>query len=178
MNTTTIPTEIIRDRIHVIRGINILLDHDLAAIYQVETKQLKRQVKRNIERFPEDFMFELTKEETENLRCQNGTSSWGGTRYASMAFTEQGVAMLSSVLSSPTAIQVNIQIIRVFTHLRKLAQDHETLVRKINLLELRLDDHDEQLVEMLQAVKQLFIEQLTERPLIGFKRSDQEKPSQ
>lgn len=92
-----------------------MLDFDLAELYVVETKQLKRQVKRNQERFPKDFMFELTKKEFENLRSQSGTSSWGGTRYMPMAFTEQGVAMLSSVLNSPTAIEVNIQIIRVFS---------------------------------------------------------------
>ncbi len=99
--------EIVLQRIHLIRGTKIMLDSDLALLYQVETKQLKRQVKRNIERFPSDFLFELSQEEWDNLRCQIGTSSWGGTRFLPMAITEQGIAMLSSVLS-PVAIQENI----------------------------------------------------------------------
>jgi hypothetical protein len=113
--------EIVLKRIHFIRGSKIILDKDLAKLYQVETKQLKRHVKRNSERFLEDFSFELRQDEWENLRCQFGTSSWGGTRIAAMAFTEQGIAMLSSVLSSPIAIQSNIQIVRVITQMRKLA---------------------------------------------------------
>ena len=108
---TIIPNEVISNKIYLIRSQKVMLDKDLAELYAVETKQLKRQVRRNIERFPEDFMFELTEIESEILRSQIGTSSWGGNRYIPMAFTEQGVAMLSSVLSSPTAIKVNIQII-------------------------------------------------------------------
>ena len=100
------------NKIYVIRGEKVMLDKDLSAMYGVETKQLKRQVKRNIDRFPKDFMFVLTKRELENLRSQIGTSSWGGLRYMPMAFTEQGVAMLSSILNSKTAIEVNIRIIR------------------------------------------------------------------
>lgn len=103
---TLIPNETIVQKIILIRQQKIMLDSDLAQLYRVETKYLKRQVKRNIERFPNDFMFEPTPEEVENLRCQIGTSSWGGTRYTPMAFTEQGVAMLSSVLNSGIAIQV------------------------------------------------------------------------
>ena len=97
----------ILNRIYAIRGEKVMLDQDLAEMYGVETKQLKRQVKRNMDRFPKDFMFELTKKEFENLRSQIGTSSWGGSRYLPIAFTEHGVLMLSSVLSSSTAIQVN-----------------------------------------------------------------------
>lgn len=175
---TNIPYEQIRDNILEIRGQKILLDSYLAQLYQVETKQLKRQVKRNIERFPEDFMFELSVEEIENLRCQIGTSSWGGTRYAPMAFTEQGIAMLSSVLSSPIAIQVNIQIIRAFTYMRRLVYEHEELLRKVNLMELRLDEHDEQIVAVLAALRELLQQESVERPLIGFKRSDQERPNE
>ena len=113
-----IPDEIIGSKIFVIRNQKVMLDKDLAELYQVETKQLKRQARRNIERFPEDFMFELTQEEFDNLRSHFGTSSWGGVRYVPMAFTEQGVAMLSSVLNNPTAIKVNIQIIRFGVVLR------------------------------------------------------------
>ena len=103
-----IPQEVLISKVHEIRGQKVMLDRDLTELYQVETKQLKRQVRRNIDRFPDDFMFELSIEEHEILRSQSGTSNWGGTRYAPMAFTEQGVAMLSSALSSPLAIKVNM----------------------------------------------------------------------
>src|SRR3984885_4808381 len=115
-----------------------MIDRDLAELYDVETKQLKRQVRRNVDRFPEDFMFELTKEEFENLRSQIGTSSWGGVRYMPMAFTEQGVAMLSSVLNSETAIRVNIRIIRVFTKLRELLLTHKDILLKLEKLERKV----------------------------------------
>ena len=105
-----IPQEVLISKVHEIRGQKVMLDRDLTELYQVETKQLKRQVRRNIDRFPDDFMFELSIEEHEILRSQSGTSNWGGTRYAPMAFTEQGVAMLSSALSSPLAIKVNMLI--------------------------------------------------------------------
>src|SRR5581483_9054008 len=126
-NTSLLADEIIMGKIYFMRGHKVMLDRDLAALYQVETKQLKRQVNRNKERFPEDFMFELTPTELEILRCQIGTSSWGGTRYLPLAFTEQGVAMLSSVLSSKQAIKVNIQIIRIFTRLRQMLYDNTEL---------------------------------------------------
>ena len=109
-----VPQETIESKIFFLRGKRVMLDRDLAILYGVETKYLKRQVNRNIERFPEDFMFQLAKDEFNNLRSQIGTSSWGVTRYLSYAFTEQGVAMLSSVLNSDRAIQVNIQIIGKF----------------------------------------------------------------
>src|SRR5258705_14009319 len=112
-----------------------MLDMDLSALYGVETRYLKRQVKRNIERFPEDFMFELVLQELENLRCQFGTSSWGGVRYAPMAFTEQGVAMLSSVLGSKQAISVNIQVIRVFSKMRQLLITSKDILLKLEQIE-------------------------------------------
>jgi hypothetical protein len=114
----------------MIRDQKVMLDEDLANLYKVETKQLK-QVRRNIDRFPNDFMFELTKEEFENLRSQIGTSSWGGARYLPMAFTEQGVAMLSSVLKSARAIKVNIQIIRIFTRIREMLLNYKDLFTKL-----------------------------------------------
>lgn len=110
--------EEIKSQILEINGNRYILDNTLAKLYDVETKMLKRAVKRNIERFPSDFMIELTPNEV--LRCQNGTTSWGGTRYNSYAFTEEGVAMLSSVLHSPTAVQVNINIMRAFVEMRKM----------------------------------------------------------
>ena len=115
-----------------------MLDKDLATLYKVETKQLTRQVRRNTERFPEDFMFQLTAEELRNLKCHFGTSSWGGTRKLPYAFTEPGIAMLSSVLNSNRAVQVNIQIIRTFIKLRELLLTHEDLRRKIEAMEEEL----------------------------------------
>ena len=115
-----------------------MMDKDLAEMYGVETKQLKRQVKRNIDRFPEEFMLELTSNEFENMRSQNGTTSWGGSRYLPFAFTEHGVLMLSSVLNSPTAIQVNIKIIKVFTKLREIFIDNKDVLLKLEKLDKKI----------------------------------------
>ena len=123
--------------IYRIRSKKVMLDRDLAELYGVETKRLKEQVRRNIERFPEDFMYELSKDEYDNLRSQIATSSWGGARYLPMAFTEHGVLMLSSVLKSDRAIQVNIQIMRAFTKLRHFIFDNAELRKEID--ELRAD---------------------------------------
>jgi len=130
-NMTTPELTIIKSKIYEIRGVKVMLDFDLAEIYRVETKNLKRAVKRNIERFPTDFMFELTQDEIFNLRCQFGTSSWGGSRYQPFAFTEQGVAQLSSVLNSSFAIEMNISIIRAFVALRQYAFGYAELNRKL-----------------------------------------------
>lgn len=138
-----IPDELVMSRIREIRGQKVVLDADLAQFYGTETSLLKRQVRRNIDRFPEDFMFELTEKEVENLRCQIGISSWGGNRYLPMVFTEQGVAMLSSVLSSQRAIAVNVQIIRVFTRMRKMWLAHHEILLRLEELELRLNKHGE-----------------------------------
>ena len=119
-NNLMLPDEIIMNKIYLIRDQKVMIDRDLAELYGVETKVLKQQVKRNVERFPGDFMFELTKGEFDNLRSQFVTSSWGGARYLPMVFTEQGVAMLSSVLRSQQAIRVNIQIMRIFTKIREI----------------------------------------------------------
>lgn len=115
---------VIENKIYEIRGQRVMLDFDLAEMYEVETKNLNKAVKRNIERFPEDFMFQLSSTEYENLRFQIGTSSWGGTRYAPFAFTEQGVAMLSGILRSHRAIEVNINIMRAFVHMRQYLLAH------------------------------------------------------
>ena len=111
----------LKSKIYAIHGVLIMLDRDLAMLYDVETKYLKRQVKRNIERFPDDFMFQLTKEEMSILRCQFGTSRWGGERYLPFAFTKNGVAMLSGVLNSQKAVDVNIRIMRAFTTMSHIA---------------------------------------------------------
>ena len=123
--------EKIMNKIHVIRNHKVMLDFDLAEMYGVETKRLNEQLKRNLKRFPKDFMFTLSEKETQHLRSQNATSSWGGNRRKPNAFTEQGVAMLSSILNSETAIEVNISIIRVFTKLRSF-----TLTQKDILIQL------------------------------------------
>ena len=137
-----IPDEIISNKIYLIRNQKVMLDRDLAELYQVETKVLKQSVKRNLNRFPEDFMFELTKNEFENLRSQIVTSSWGGTRYLPSVFTEQGVAMLSSVLKSDRAIAVNIKIIRIFTKIREVLTDNLSLKLEIEDIKKKLNNHD------------------------------------
>ena len=131
--TRSVKVEKIESKIFQIRGKKVMLDKDLAEFYDIETKQLTRQVRRNIKRFPEDFMFRLTKEEF--LRCQIGTSKRGGRRYLPYAFTEQGVAMLSSVLNSERAIEINIQIMRAFVNLRRIALTYVGLKRKIEEME-------------------------------------------
>jgi hypothetical protein len=134
-----------------------MLDSDLSALYEVETKQLKRAVRRNIDRFPEDFMFELTNDELEILRCQIGTSSWGGKRYQPFAFTEQGIAMLSSVLNSKRAIQINIQIMRAFVRIRNLVSDNAELKRAIQTIERRVNDHDKALEIAFNTLKKFIV---------------------
>lgn len=149
--------------LYVIRGQRVLLDFDLALLYQVETKALKRAVRRNEARFPADFMFELSSEEWENLRCQFGTSSWGGSRYLPFAFTEQGVGMLSSVLSSDKAIQVHIQIMRAFVRFREIMLENRDLTKRIDALEGK---YDAQFEQVFTAFRQLLKE---ERNPIGYK---------
>jgi len=155
----------------VVRGEKVMLDKDLAEMYGVETKQLKRQVKRNIDRFPKDFMFTLSKKELENLRSQIGTSSWGGTRYMPMAFTEQGVAMLSSVLNSNTAIEVNIRIIRVFTRLREYALTHKDILLQLGKLEKEVKGNSKDIENIFMVLKELIEKQSKPSPRnkIGFK---------
>jgi len=148
-----VPRERILLAIHVIRGQKVLLDADLAELYGVETKVLTRAYRRNQERFPEDFAFQLSPAEFDILRRQSGTSSsWGGRRYAPYAFTEQGVAMLSSVLRSKRAVDVNIEIMRAFVHLRRLLATHEDLADKLNELEKR---YDRQFRVVFDAIRQL-----------------------
>jgi ORF6N domain len=164
------------NKIYLIRDKKVMLDFDLAEMYAVETRQLKRQVKRNAERFPGDFMFELTKKEFENLRRQFGTSSWGGTRYMPMAFTEQGVAMLSSVLNSPTAIEVNIQIIRVFSKMRELLLTNKDILLKLEQVEKKMiqqdgkmNQYDTNIQLIFEALKKLLNPPQEPRLRIGFK---------
>ncbi len=158
-------------KIYEVRGANVMLDRDLADLYEVETKQLKRQVRRNIERFPKDFMFELTKEEFELLRSQIDTSSWGGTRYMPMAFTEQGISMLSSVLNSKVAIQVNIQIIRVFTQMREMLLTHKDLLLELEEIRKGMANQDERIDMVFDYLTKFITLEEDKEPIqkIGFK---------
>lgn len=150
-----------------------MLDEDLADLYQVETKRLNEQVKRSQERFPEDFMFQLRIEEYENLKSQFATSSWGGTRKLPLAFTEQGVAMLSSVLNSETAIRVNIRIIRVFTKMRALLLTHKDILLQLEKMENKIASHDNDIVVIFDYLKQLLNPPEPPRNKIGFRRKDE-----
>lgn len=161
-----IPRERIERTILLVREHKIMLDADLAELYGVETKALVRAMKRNVERFPEDFMFQLTKDEFADLRCQSGASRWGGRRYRPYAFTEQGVAMLSSVLRSKRAVQVNIEIMRAFVRLRQLLASHADLARKLDALEKK---YDAQFRVVFDAIRQLMEPPPeTKRKPIGF----------
>ena len=164
---------IVINKIHVIRGEQVMLDSDLAELYGVETKYLKRQVRRNIERFPEDFMFELSKKEFENLRSQIDTSSWGGTRYMPMVFTEIGIPQLSTVLNSKRAIMVNLQIMRVFAKMRRILLTHKDLFLKLELMEKKLMGQDEKIELIFNYLKKFIHEQATPRKEIGYKRNSQ-----
>jgi di/tripeptidase len=154
-----VPLEVIERRIYLIRGQKVMLDSDLAQLYRVEVKTLNRQVRRNIKRFPIDFMFQLKKEENANLRCQNGTSStssrYGGRRYLPLVFTEQGVAMLSSVLNSERAISVNIAIMRTFVKLRELLASHQHLARKLEKMERTYDAQFRVVFKAIREQKEL-----------------------
>jgi len=158
-------------KIYLIRSQKVMLDKDLAELYGVETKRLKEAVKRNLFRFPEDFMFELTNDEYSNLRSQFATSSWGGSRYAPMAFTEHGVLMLSSVLNSKKAIRVNIQIMRIFTRIRQMLTDTLSLKIEIEEIKKKLQNQDKNIEVVFSYLDELITKQedQTPRKQIGFK---------
>ena len=152
-----------------------MLDKDLAGLYNVQTRDLNKAVKRNIKRFPDDFMFQLTPEEFKNLKFQNGTSSWGGTRKMPSAFTEQGVAMLSSVLNSDTAIEVNIRIIRIFTRLREMLLTHKDILLKLEQLEKQVVQNSEDIQMIFTALKELLNPPREPRPRVGFRRNGEKE---
>ena len=164
---SAIPIERITEKIYLIRGIKVMLDRDLAVLYEVETRTLKQAVRRNIERFPEDFMFELTADELKDWRSQFVTSNAEkmGLRHSPMAFTEQGVAMLSSVLRSPRAVQVNIQIMRAFTRLRQMLAGYAELRDKIEKME---EKYDQNFQVVFEAIKQLLEVEARPKRRIGF----------
>ncbi len=166
-----LPDEIIMSKIYIIRGRKIMLDKDLAEMYGVETKRLKEAVRRNINRFPEDFMFILDNDELENLRSQIASSSWGGIRYAPMAFTEHGVLMLSSVLHSEKAIDINIQIMRIFAKIQRDFSDNLLIKLEVEKIKKSLEDQGESIKELFTYLDEMIKEQ--EKPLprkrIGFR---------
>jgi len=171
-----IPDESILNKILLIRGEKVMLDSDLAQLYGVETRRLNEQVKRNLDRFPDDFMFQLTEDEYSNLMSQIATSSWGGRRKMPYAFTEHGVLMLSSVLSSELAIKVNIQIMRVYTKIRKMLASDSNLLLKFEKVERTLEDHDDKIILILEYIRQLELAKQIDithanRPKIGFRTS-------
>ncbi len=175
-----LPAERIETRILTIRGHRVMIDADLAELYEVPTKALNQAVKRNAERFPEDFMFRLTAEEADSLRSQSATldanlksqsvtSSWGGRRRSTpTAFTEQGVAMLSSVLQSPRAVQVNIAIMRAFVALRRAVASHAALSRRLAELERKHAAHDDRFKVIFTAIRELMEPPKKARRRIGF----------
>ena len=165
----SISAEYITDVILFIRGHKVMLDKELAGLYGVTTTNLNKAVRRNLDRFPADFMFQLTKEELGNLMFQNGTSSWGGTRKLPHAFTEQGVAMLSSILRSKQAVQVNIEIMRAFVRLRQLISSHKELTKKLDALE---EKYDVQFKVVFDAIRQLMAPPVPKARKIGFRVKD------
>ena len=171
----TIPNETLISKIFLIRGKKVMFDRDLAELYEVETKVLNQAVRRNLERFPEDFMFKLNAEETEMwqhnpLRSQIVTLKRGQhIKYFPTVFTEQGVAMLSSVLKSPRAIQVNIQIIRTFTKLREILTENKKLAEKVEKMERKYDKH---IYEIFKVINHLTTEKEVSKEKIGFRKTD------
>ncbi len=174
ISSPQLPEETIIEKIYMLRGMKVMLDKDLAEMYGVHTFRLNEAVKRNISRFPEDFMFQLTEIEFKSLISQFAISKnkgRGGTRKLPYVFTEQGVAMLSSVLNSETAIQVNIQIIRLFTKMKQLILDNKDLWMKIGKIEQHLVKHDEEIKTVFAYLKKLLIQEQKPRNPIGFRAS-------
>jgi hypothetical protein len=170
-NQIAIPDEIITSKIYLLRDKRVMLDEDLAELYNVTTGVLNQAVKRNLDRFPEDFMFQVTKEEFDNLIFQFGTSSWGGRRKLPYAFTEQGVAMLSGVLNSDRAIKVNIQIMRVFTKVREILMDNLSIRLEIEQIKKQLVNHDKNIELVFSYLDELIEKHENPKPrkAIGFK---------
>ena len=177
LNQIAIPDEIITSKIYLIREKKVMLDKDLAELYNVTTGVLNQAVKRNIARFPDDFMFQVTKEEFDNLISQFGTSSWGGRRKLPYAFTEQGVAMLSGVLHSERAITVNIQIMRVFTKVREILTDNLSVRLEIEEIKKQLVNHDKDIELVFSYLDELIEKHDNPKPrkAIGFKTFSNDK---
>ena len=164
-------------RIVVIRGQRVLLDADLAQLYEVETKRFNEQIKRNQTRFPPDFMFRLTDEEFESLRSQFATSKRGGRRYLPMAFTEHGAIMAASVLNSDRAVEMSVYVVRAFVQLRTVLLDHKALADKLTALERRVSHHDNSLAEVIDAIRALMAQPKPANRPIGFTADVTGKPA-
>jgi hypothetical protein len=175
-----IPDEVIMSKIYLIRGQKVILDRDLAELYEVETKALKQAVKRNLDIFPEHFMFELTEKEFKNLRSQIVTSSWGGQRYLPFVFTDLGVLQLANVLKSTRARKMSVRILEVFVKMREMLSTHKEILSKIEQILHKMDEHDDQILlifeylKQLEASKQQELEQKNRKP-IGFKTPGKNK---
>ncbi len=177
INESTRTDESIIHKIYRIRDQKVMIDKDLAELYGVETKRLKEAVRRNIERFPEDFMFQMNPEEFENWRSQIASSNLSnkmGLRYAPFCFSEQGVTMLSCILNSQRAIAVNIRIIRIFTKMREMIMDHKDILLQLEKIERQVDRHDKDIKLIFTYMKQLLNPDLPPRTRIGFRRKDEE----
>ncbi len=168
MSKRITPVEKITRTIFVLRGQRVLIDSDLAVLYGVTTGNLNKAVNRNRDRFPRDFMFRLTADEIEILRFQSGISSWGGRRYHPYAFTEEGVAMLSSVLRSERAVKVNVAIMRAFVRLREALETNRDLARKFSELEKRVGKHDQEIDAIIDAIRRLMAPPDKPKREIGF----------
>ena len=171
-----VPDEVVISKIYLIRGQKVMIDRDLAELYGVETKRLKEAVRRNIERFPEDFMFEMNKSEFDQWRKDNITEADDkqGLRYAPFCFTEQGVTMLSCVLNSKRAIEVNIQVIRIFTRLREMVLTHKDILLKLEQLERKAVRQDGDIKLIFKYLKELLNPKTEPMRRIGYKRKDEE----
>jgi hypothetical protein len=173
-NALVIPDEVILSKIYFIRELKVMIDSDLAELYRVETRRLNEQVKRNLSRFPEDFMFQLSDDEFNNLKSQIATSSWGGRRKPPFVFTEHGVLMLSSVLNSERAIKVNIQIMRIFTKVRQLLTDNLSVRLEIEEIKKKLANQDKNIELVFNYLDELIEKQENPKPnkQIGFKSNN------
>ncbi len=175
MDTNIVLSKDITSKIYLIRERQVILDSDLALLYEVETRVLNQAVKRNLERFPEEFMFQLTNEEFENLKSQIVTSSWGGVRKLPYVFTEHGILMISSVLNSKKAIQVNIQIMKTFIKLREMLIAHKDIALRLEEIEKKLEQHDTAFYEVFYQIKQILIQEEKPKRKIGFNAEDVER---
>ena len=173
--TIIVTDEVIMSKVYYIRGNKVMLDEELAALYEVSTKRLNEQVKRNMKRFPDDFMFQLTMQEFNDLKSQFATSSWGGRRTAPYAFTEHGVLMLSSILTSERAVSVNIRIMRIYTKMRKMIFTHKDILIQLEKIEKKVMGHDEDIQLIFNYFRQLLKIQKEPRPRIGFRRQDEKE---
>ena len=175
VNKMIVPEEIIMSKIYFVRNQKVMIDVDLAELYGVETRRLNERVKRNLIRFPSDFMFQLSQSEFNNLKSQFATSSWGGKRKLPFVFTEYGVLMLSSILNSEQAISVNIEIMRVFTKIRTLLSDNLTVKLEIEKIKNKLENHDKNIELVFSYLDELIEKQENPKPRtkIGYKRTNE-----